>query len=238
MRKLGLIGGMSWASTALYYEHINKQVARRLGGLHSARIVLESLDFAAVAALQREDDWDGAARMLIACGNRLSAAGAEAVVVATNTMHKVYDRVSAALDIPVIHIADVLAMRLHADGIRRVGLLGTRFTMREAFFRDRLERHGIAVAVPREDVMREVDRIIFDELVRGHVSRVSQRTLKTQINAFAQGKAQAVVLGCTELVLAVDTRANIIPVYDTTCLHAEAAVEWMLNQAEPARFAA
>lgn len=238
MRKLGLIGGMSWASTALYYEHINKQVARRLGGLHSARIVLESLDFASIASAQQASDWDAAARMLIASGHRLSVAGAEGIVVATNTMHKVYDRLSVALDVPVIHIADVVAMRLRADGVTRIGLLGTRFTMREAFFRDRLERHGIAVAVPAEDVMREVDRIIFGELVQGQVSRVSQRTLKTQINAFAQAKAQAVVLGCTELVLAVDVRANIIPVYDTTCLHAEAAVEWMLTEAEPARVAA
>lgn len=238
MRKLGLIGGMSWASTALYYEHINKQVARRLGGLHSARIVLESLDFAAIAGAQQAGDWDAAARMLIASGHRLSAAGAEGIVVATNTMHKVYDRLSAALDVPVIHIGDVVAMRLRADGVTRIGLLGTRFTMREAFFRDRLERHGIAVAVPGEDVMRDVDRIIFGELVKGQVSRESQRTLRTQINAFAQAKAQAVVLGCTELVLAVDVRANIIPVYDTTCVHAEAAVEWMLTEAEPARVAA
>jgi len=238
MRKLGLIGGMSWASTALYYEHINKQVARRMGGLHSARIVLESLDFADIAAAQHAGDWDTATRMLIAAGHRLSSAGAEGVVLATNTMHKVYDRLQAALDVPVIHIADVVAMRLRADGISRIGLLGTGFTMREAFFRDRLERHGIAVSVPDEDVMREVDHIIFGELVKGQVSRVSQRTLRTQINAFAQKKAQAVVLGCTELVLAVDVRANIIPVYDTTCLHAEAAVDWMLTEAEPARVAA
>jgi len=238
MRKVGLIGGMSWASTALYYEHINKQVGRRMGGLHSARVVIESLDFAAVADAQNAGDWDGVARMLIASGHRLSAAGAEAIVVASNTMHKVYDRVSLALDVPVIHIADVVAMRLRADGISRVGLLGTGFTMREAFFRDRLERHGIAVAVPGEDVMNEVDRIIFGELVRGNVSRVSQRTLRTQINAFAQAKAQAVVLGCTELVLAVDVRANIIPVYDTTCLHAEAAVDWMTMDEEFERAAA
>jgi len=238
MRKLGLIGGMSWASTALYYDHLNSQVARRMGGLHSAPVLIESLDFAIIAAAQEAGDWDLAARILIASGQRLSTAGAETIVLATNTMHKVYDRLSAALDVPMIHIADVTAMRLRADGVTRAGLLGTRFTMREAFFRDRLESHGITVAIPGEDVMREVDRIIFQELVHGQVSRVSQRTLKTQINAFAQSKAQAVILGCTELVLAVDVRANIIPVYDTTCLHAEAAVDWMMTQAEPERVAA
>ncbi len=238
LRKLGIIGGMGWASTALYYQHLNKDVARRLGGLHSARVIIESLDFATVAAFQQAGDWDGAARLLIGCGHRLSAAGAEGIVLATNTMHKVYDRLQLALDVPVLHIADVTARRMRADGIVRAGLLGTRFTMREAFFRDRLERHGIAVVVPEDDVMRDVDRIIFDELVHGNVSRISQRALKTQINRFAQGKAQAVILGCTELALAVDVRANIIPVYDTTCLHAEAAVDWMLSEFEPARAAA
>ncbi len=237
-RKLGIIDGMGWTSTALYYQHINKDVARRLGGLHSARVVIESLDFATVVALQQAGDWNGAARLLIGCGHRLSAAGAEGIVLATNTMHKVYDRLQSALDVPVLHIADVTARRMRADGIVRAGLLGTRFTMREAFFRDRLERHGITVDVPDQEVAREVDRIIFDELVQGHVSRVSQRILKTQINAFAQGRMEAVILGCTELALAVDARANIIPVYDTTCLHAEAAVDWMLDNAEPARAAA
>ena len=238
MRKLGLIGGMSWGSTSLYYQHLNKDVARRLGGHHSAPVIIESLDFAAIAAVQDAGDWESAARILIASGQRLSAAGAEAVVLASNTMHKVYDRLQAALDVPVIHIADVAAIRMRADGIARAGLLGTRFTMRENFFRDRLESHGIKILVPQDDIMREVDRIIFDELRRGQVSRFSQRILKTQINAFAQGKAQAIVLGCTDLVLAIDARSNIVPVYDTTCLHAEAAVDWMMTEAEPARVAA
>lgn len=238
MRKLGIIGGMSWTSTGLYYSHINKEVARRMGGLHSARVAIDSLDFAEVAAFQTAGDWDGAAKMLISSGQRLVAAGAEGIVLATNTMHIVHDRLQAALNVPVLHIADVVARKLKTDGITRAGLLGTRFTMREAFFRDRLESHGIAVTVPPPAIMDEVDRIIFDELVRGHVSRVSQRVLKTQINAFAQGKMQAVVLGCTELVLAVDVRANLIPVYDTTCLHAEAAVDWMMMADEAIRVAA
>lgn len=238
MRKLGLIGGMSWASTALYYEHLNRNVVRRMGGLHSAPVIIDSLDFAPVAAAQEAGDWDRAARILIVSGQRLSMAGAEAIVLATNTMHKVYDRLAAALDVPLIHIADVTARRMRADGVTRAGLLGTRFTMREEFFRDRLESHGITVRVPADDIMREVDRIIFHELVHGQVTRVSQRILKTQINAFAQAKAQAVILGCTELVLAVDVRANIIPVYDTTCLHAEAAIDWMMAEPEFERVAA
>lgn len=238
MRKIGVIGGMSWASTALYYEHLNKGVQRRLGGLHSARVVVESVDFSDIAAAQASGDWEGAARTLIGCAQRLQTAGADAILLATNTMHKLFDRLQNAVDIPVIHIADVTALRLREDGITRAGLLGTRFTVQEEFFRDRLEGFGIRVAVPEDGIAREVDRIIFEELVRGHVSRISQRTLRTQINAFAQSRMQAVILGCTELVLAVDTRANIIPVYDTTCLHAEAAVEWMLEDAEPARFAA
>lgn len=238
MRKLGLIGGVSWATTGLYYQHLNKDAARRMGGHHSAPLVIESLDFAQVLAAQDAGDWEAAARILVAAGQRLSAAGAECILIASNTMHKVYDRVQVALDVPVIHIADVTAMRLRADGVTRAGLLGTRFTMRESFFRDRLESHGIAIAVPDDETMGEIDRIIFDELRRGHVSRVSQRTFKTQINAYAQAKAQAIVLGCAELVLAIDVRANLIPVYDTICLHAEAAVDWMMEEAEPARVAA
>ena len=238
MRKLGLIGGMSWSSTALYYEHINRHVARRMGGHHSAPIALESLDFAQVVAAQQAGDWDAAARMLIAAGRRLSKAGAEGLVVATNTMHKVYDRLAAALDVPLIHIADATAVRMRADGVTRAGLLGTRFTMREAFFRDRLEAYGIAVSVPSDEVMHEIDRIIFEELVHGRVSGISHRILRTQINAFAQRGAQAVILGCTELVLAVDVRANIVPVYDTTFLHAQSAANWMMLEAEPARVAA
>lgn len=238
MRKLGIIGGMSWNSTALYYAHVNREVARRLGGHHSARVVIDSLDFADIAAAQVAGDWDAAARMLIASGQRLENAGCEGIVLATNTMHKVYDPLQAMLGVPVLHIADVVARKLRADGISRTGLLGTRFTMRETFFRERLESHGIRVDVPPDDIMRAIDGIIFDELIRGQVTRVSQRVLKTQINAFAQSKIKAVVLGCTELVLAVDVRANLIPVYDTTCLHAEAAVDWMMTEAPAVRVAA
>lgn len=238
MRKIGLIGGRSWASTGLYYQHLNRDAARRLGRHHSVPLVLESLDFAPIALMQQAGDWDGIARALIGCGNRLSAAGAEAILIASNSLHMVYDRVQAALDLPVLHVADIAARRLRADGIARVGLLGTRHTMREAFFRDRLEAHGIAVRTPDEGGMQGVDRVIFDELVLGQVTRNAQRILKSEITALAQGKAQAVILGCTELALAVDTRSNILPVYDTIGLHCEAAVDWMLAEPELARAAA
>lgn len=238
MRKLGVIGGRSWASTGLYYQHLNREVAQRLGAQHSAPLVVESVDFAPIAAFQDAGDWESVARMLIGCGQRLSGAGAEAILLASNSMHKVYERLQAALDVPVIHIADVTARRLRADGVTHAGMLGTRLTMREAFFRERLEGHGISVAVPQDPAMREIDRIIFAELVRGQVTRSAQRILKTEINALAQGKAQAVILGCIELALAVDVRSNILPIYDTTCLHADAAVDWMMTEDEPARVAA
>ena len=238
MRKLGIIGGMSWSSTALYYEHINREVSRRLGGLHCARIGLESLDFDGIAAKEASGDLDGIAAELMQAGRSLEAGGAQAIVIACNTVHKCYGPVAASLKVPLFHIADATADRLVADGRKRVALLGTRFTMTEAFFRSRLEARGIGLA-PIEDVwVRDVDRIIFEELAAGRVVRDSQRKLKTLITELAKARVEAVVLGCTELALAVDVRANVLPVYDTTAIHARAAVEWMLADEEEARAAA
>lgn len=238
MRKLGIIGGTSWSSTALYYEHINRGVAQRLGALHSARLAIESLDLAPLAALEQAGDWDGVAAVLVDAAKRLKAAGADGLLIASNTSHKAYDEVRAAVRLPMLHIADATAERLAADGRRRVGLLGTRFTMTEGFVRERLEARGIELAAIEPQWVRELDRIIFDELAAGRVVRDSQRQLKTLITELAKQKVQAVVLGCTELVLAVDVRANVIPVYDTTAIHAQAAVDWMLEEAEQARAAA
>ena len=238
MRKLGIIGGTSWSSTALYYEHINRGVAERLGGLHSALLAIESVDFAAYAAMQLAGDWDGVARVEIEAAQRLQASGAEGLLIASNTGHKCFDTVAANVGVPLIHIADATADRLVADGRSRVALLGTRFTMTEPHVRSRLEARGIALAPIEPEWIREVDRIIFEELAAGRVVRDSQRKLKTLITEFAKHKVQAVVLGCTELVLAVDVRANVIPVYDTTAIHARAAVEWMLAEQEQARAAA
>ena len=238
MRKLGIVGGTSWSSTALYYEHINRGVARRLGALHSARLAIESLDLAPVAEMELADDWDGVAAVLIEAARKLRSSGAEGILLASNTSHKVYDRVNAAVRVPILHIADPTAERLVADRRTRVALIGTRFTMTEGHIRDRLEARGIELAPIRADWVREIDRIIFDELAAGRVVRDSQRKLKTLITELAKQKVQAVVLGCTELVLAVDVRANVIPVYDTTAIHARAAVDWMLEDEEQARAAA
>ena len=238
MRKLGIIGGTSWASTALYYEHINRGVARRLGGLHSARLCIESLDLAPFAEMELSGDWDGVARVTLDSAKRLVASGAEGVIITSNTGHKVYDQVAPSVPVPMLHIADATADKLVADGRNRVALLGTRFTMTEPHVRSRLEARGIALAPIAQRWIDEVDRIIFDELAAGQVVRDSQRKLKTLIAELARQKVHAVVLGCTELVLAVDTRANTIPVYDTTAIHARAAVEWMLSDEEEARAAA
>jgi aspartate racemase len=238
VRKLGIIGGMSWSSTALYYDHINRGVAQRLGGLHSARLGIESLDFAEIAALEFAGDWDGIAKALIEAGKRLEQSGADGLLIACNTVHKCYDALAANVSIPVLHIGDAAADRLAGDGRTRVALLGSRFTMTEGFIRERLERRGIALAPIEAAWMDEVDRIIFEELAAGRVVRDSQRKLKTLITELGKRKVQAVVLGCTELVLAVDVRANVLPVYDTTTIHSRAAVEWMLADAEQVRAAA
>jgi aspartate racemase len=238
LRKLGIVGGMSWASTALYYEHINRGISQRLGGLHSAQLAIESVDFAGIAAMEHAGDWDGIAKVTIDAAKRLEGGGAEGVLLACNTVHKSYDAVAANVGVPVLHIGDAAADRLVADGRTRVALLGSRFTMTESFVRERIERRGINLVPIEPGWMQEIDRIIFEELAAGRVVRDSQRKLKTLITELAKQKVQAVVLGCTELVLAVDVRANVIPVYDTTAIHSRAAVEWMLAEEEQARAAA
>jgi aspartate racemase len=238
VRKLGLIGGTSWSSTALYYEHLNRGIGQRLGGLHSARLVIESLDLAPFAEMELTGDWDGVAKVTLDAAKRLEGAGAEAVIITSNTGHKVYDAVAPKLGVPMLHIAEATADKLVADGQKRVALLGTRFTMLEPHVRGRLEAKGITI-VPVEDLwVKEVDRIIFEELAAGRVVRDSQRKLKTLVTELAKARVQAVVLGCTELVLAVDVRANVLPVYDTTAIHARACLDWMLADEEEARAAA
>jgi aspartate racemase len=238
VRKLGIIGGTSWSSTALYYDHINRGVAQRLGGLHSAPLVIESLDMAPVAEMELSGDWDGVAEIHVEAAKRLVKAGAQGLVIASNTGHKLFDAVKAHVRVPMLHIADSTADKLVADGRSRVALLGTRFTMTEPHVRSRLESRGISMVPVDKNWIREVDRIIFEELAAGRVVRDSQRKLKTLITEVSKLKAQAVVLGCTELVLAVDVRANVLPVYDTTAIHARACVEWILAEEEEARAAA
>ena len=238
MRKLGIIGGTSWSSTALYYEHINRGVAQRLGGLHSARLVIESLDLAPFAEMELSGDWDGVAAVTLDAARRLEAAGADGIIITSNTGHKVYDAVAPKVGVPMLHIANATADKLIADKRRRVALLGTRFTMLEPHVRSRLEGRGIILVPIEQGWVDEIDRIIFEELAAGRVVRNSQRKLKTLITELAKQRVEAVVLGCTELVLAVDVRATVLPVYDTTEIHARACVEWMLADEEEARAAA
>ena len=238
MKKLGIVGGSSWASTALYYEHLNRGVAARLGGLHSALLCIESIDLAPFAAMQQAGDWDGVAQVAVEAARRLKASGAEGLLLASNTMHKVEGAIAAETGLPVLHIADATGDRLVADSRTRIALLGTRFTMTEPYIRERLEARGIGLAAIDANWTHQVDRIVYEELAAGRVVRDSQRKLKTLITELAKQKVQAIVLGCTELVLAVDTRANVLPVYDTTAIHARYAVDWMLSEEEQARAAA
>lgn len=238
MKKLGIIGGTSWTSTALYYEQINKGVAYRLGGLHSAIMSVESLDLAPFAAMQQAEDWDGVAKTTLEAANRLKASGADGLLLASNTMHRVADEVAAATGLPILHIGDATADRIAGDGRTRISLLGTRFVQTETFIRERFDRRGIQLVDLSSYWRTEVDRIIYEELAAGRVVRESQRKLKTLITELGKQKVQAVVLGCTELGLAVDSRANVLPVYDTTAIHARMAVDWMLDEEEQARAAA
>ncbi len=231
MKKLGIIGGTSWSSTALYYEQINAAVAQRLGGLHSASLVIESLDFGPLAAMQHAGDWNGVTKIAVDAAKRLQASGAEGLLIASNTMHKAKGAVIAATGLPVIDIAKATAERLVADGRSRIALLGTRTTMVEPFAREAHDARGLVLHELTPDWQDDVHRIIYEELAAGKVMRGSQRKLKTLITELGKSKVQAIVLGCTELVLAVDVRANVLPVYDTTAIHAQEAVEWMLDGA-------
>jgi aspartate racemase len=239
MRKLGIVGGASWSSTALYYDHINRGIAARLGGLHSARLAIESFDFEDdYASFHRSGDWEGANAVVVAAATRLKASGADGLLLASNTMHKAAEAVERATGLPLVDIREATAARLVAERHSRIALLGTRFTMTEAFARAPYEARGLQLTELSPSWRAEVDRIIYEELAGGRVVRDSQRKLRTLITELSKQKVQAIVLGCTELVLAVDVRANVLPVYDTTIIHARAAVEWMLAEAEQARAAA
>jgi aspartate racemase len=239
LRKLGIIGGASWSSTALYYDQINRGVGHRLGGLHSARLLIDSLDFEDdYARFHRSGDWAAAEALIVETATRLKKGGVGGLLLASNTMHKHADAVASAIRLPLIDVRKVTADRIAADGRTRIALLGTRFTMTEDFARQPYEERGLVIHEVAPMWRYEVDRIIYEELAGGRVVRDSQRKLKTLITELAKQKVQAVVLGCTELVMAVDVRANVLPVYDTTAIHARAAVDWMLSGEESARAAA
>ena len=223
MKTIGLIGGMSWESTALYYRILNQEVGRRLGGLHSADVLLHSVDFAPIEELQRAGDWAAAGVLLAESARRLRDAGAGVIGLATNTMHIVADAITAGLGVPFIHIADPTAEALLADGFSRVGLLGTRFTMERPFYRERLSARGLEVLVPEVDVTN-LNGIIYEELVRGIVRDASRTTYVRAIELLAARGAEAVILGCTEIGMLIDDDSSPLPVFDTTDLHARALV--------------
>lgn len=231
MKTLGILGGMSWESTQSLYALINRGIAARLGGLHSARLLLHSVDFADIVAMQKAGAWAEAAALLGEAGAGLRRAGAEALLIATNTMHLVATEVERAAGLPVLHIVDATGEALRAARVRRIGLLATRFTMEQGFYRERLwERFGIETIVPDEAGRAEVHRLIFDELCRGRFEPSSREALRGEVAALADRGAQAAVLGCTELGLLLPAGSPAaLPLFDSTELQARAAVEWMLG---------
>jgi aspartate racemase len=224
MKTIGLIGGMSWESTVPYYRLVNETVAKRLGGLHSAKVLLASVDFAEVEAMQRGGDWAAAGQLLADSARALERAGADFLVVCTNTMHKVADAIEGAVRIPLLHIADATAAEVKALGLRRVGLLGTRFTMEQDFYKARLQgRHGIEAIVPAEADREVVHRVIYDELCLGKVLEPSRKEYRRIIRGLVEAGAEGIVLACTEIPMLVGPEDSPVPVFDTTAIHARAA---------------
>ena len=230
MRKIGLIGGMSWLSTRTYYEYINKLVQARAGQRHIAPLLIESLDSAGLSRLSSAEEWASAAQVLSASAQRLEAAGATALLIGTNSMHKVFDQVAASVGVPIIHIAECVAARMAADGVKKAALIGTRNVMTESFYRQKLIARDIELLPPEMQFVDTLDRIIYDELLLGKATRQSERELKTILTNLDQDGAEAVVLGCTELEMVVDVDANVLPIYDCTRIHAEAAVDWIMGE--------
>ena len=230
MKTIGLIGGMSWESTANYYRDINERVKQRLGGLHSARILLYSVDFQEIERLQHQGRWDEAGEQLGDIARRLEGAGADVVALCTNTMHKVAPAIEAALRVPFLHIADPTAQAVKQAGIGRIGLLGTRFTMEEDFYRGRLvQRHGLDVIVPDPAERETIHRVIYDELCLGKVEERSRRAYRDIIAHLVERGAEGVILGCTEIAMLVSPADSPVPLFDTTQLHAVSAVDFALQ---------
>ena len=229
MKTIGLIGGMSWESTVPYYREINQTVKARLGGLHSAKLILYSVDFHDIEQLQHAGHWNAAGELLATAARALEIAGAEFLVLCTNTMHKVAPAIEAAVRIPLFHIADPTAEQIKRAGLTTIGLLGTRFTMEQAFYRDRLrDRHDLAVLVPPEPQRDVVHRIIYDELCLGQVLPASRAVYQRVMAQLVAQGAQAIILGCTEISLLVSEADASVPLFDTTAIHARATADWAL----------
>jgi len=230
MKTLGLIGGMSWESTVPYYQQINQTVRQQLGGLHSAKIILYSVDFAEVEQLQKTGQWEVAGALLADIAQKLERAGADGLVICTNTMHKVADAVQAAVTIPLLHIADPTARAIRDAGLSKIGLLGTRFTMEQDFYRSRLEnQHGLTVLTPPADDRELVHQIIYNELCLGQVLDASRQTYQRIIADLQAQGAQAIILGCTEIALLIQPQHCDLPLFDTTALHAQSAALWAMQ---------
>jgi aspartate racemase len=229
MKTLGLIGGMSWESTVPYYRQINQHINQRLGGLHSAKIILYSVDFQQIEALQRSGDWQQAGQLLAEAAQALQRAGAEGLVLCTNTMHKVAAAISSATPLPLLHIADATAQQIRQQGLSRIGLLGTRFTMEQDFYKARLMAQGIEVLIPDQAARELVHQVIYQELCLGQIKPASRFAYQQIIADLVTQGAQGVILGCTEIGLLVQPEDAAVPLFDTTAIHARTAADWMLQ---------
>ncbi len=230
MKTIGLIGGMSWESSLEYYRLINEGVKQALGGLHSAKSVMVSVDFADIEVLQREGRWEEAAKMMVKAAKHVESGGADFVLLCTNTMHKAADEMQANIHIPLLHIADATAERVKTAGLHQVGLLGTRFTMEEGFYKDRLvNEYGLQVVIPDAGERETVHRVIYEELVLGQTRPESKRQYAEIIQHLVEAGAEGIILGCTEIGLLIHEEDCPVPLFDTTRIHAEAAVEYALS---------
>lgn len=230
MKTIGLIGGMSWESSSHYYRLINELVRDRLGGYHSAPSVMVSVDFAEIEGYQRAGNWEDASKRLVETAQQLERANVDFVVLCTNTLHKIADDIISAIDVPFLHIADATANVIKSADVKTVGLLGTRFTMREDFYKGRLiEQHGLNVLVPDEEGQKMVDDVIFTELVQGIVSEKSRQAYIAEINKLAERGAEGIILGCTEIGMLIEPQHSPIQTFDTTIIHAQAAVDFALE---------
>jgi aspartate racemase len=230
MKTIGMIGGMSWESSIEYYRIINEATKEKLGGLHSAKSVMVSVDFAEIEILQSEGRWDDATQVMVEAARQVEAGGADFLVICTNTMHKMATEVEKAIHIPLLHIADATARAIKAHGLGVVGLLGTKFTMEENFYRGRLaDRHGLKVLIPEPEDREMIHRVIYDELVLGMIKPESRKQYKQIIEKLIAAGAQGIILGCTEIGLLVKEGDSLVPLFDTTTIHAITAVEYALS---------
>ncbi len=230
MKTIGLIGGMSWESSLEYYRIINETVKEKLGGFHSAKCLMYSVDFEEVEKLQRNGKWDEATALMIDAAQRVKKGGADFVLICTNTMHKMAEEVQSSINIPLLHLADVTAERIKAQGLKKVGLLGTKFTMEEDFYKGRLiKKHGLEVMIPDDEEREAIHNILYNELCMGEIKKISKDKFKKIIDNLVLKGAEGIILGCTEIPLLIDKEDYEIPLFDTTRIHAEEAVEYALQ---------